>query len=168
MLVVIYMCTGLRTLDSCPDIGQPSQLRDLGKNVRASTNGPTVKEGNMASLLLEWERDGPLHISIGNTLAAQVCFCLAITARIIMWMYSILCTKLILLFPSQVKNKPFEPTEKYDFKCILSYVQNLPFYFLCRLKINHTSLLKYAFSLNNGAVANNYCIHVLREWAWSD
>jgi hypothetical protein len=74
MPVVIYMCMwncdfGSRTLASVLD-GQPSQISHRGKKVRASTNGPTEKEGNVASLPWAREQDGPLRISIENTLVA--------------------------------------------------------------------------------------------------
>jgi hypothetical protein len=50
-----------------------NQISDRGKNVKESINGPTVEEANVASLhTMGWEREGPLRISTGKMIAAQV------------------------------------------------------------------------------------------------
>jgi hypothetical protein len=69
----LYVHADLGLWISHPDLGQPSQISDHGKNVTLSTNGPTVKTGIEASPLWAQEQDGPPHISIDNALAAQVC-----------------------------------------------------------------------------------------------
>ncbi len=66
----LYVHADLGLWISRLDLGQPSQVRDCGKNVRASKNGPTVKEGIAAHPLWARERDGPVCIRIDNALAA--------------------------------------------------------------------------------------------------
>jgi hypothetical protein len=72
---------------------------------------PTVKKGIVASLLWAREQDVPLRISTGNTLVAQVCFCMAKRAK----------------------------TNHVDVNFQMG--KTTPFIFLRRVKINHMSLL---------------------------
>jgi hypothetical protein len=64
-----------------PDLGQPSQTDDHGKNENVSGNGPVHRRGQFSQSIMGRETDGPLRISISNTLVAQVCLCSVIQAQ---------------------------------------------------------------------------------------
>ncbi len=72
----VCVCVCMLTWNSGSRTAKPTSYH--GKNVKMSINGPSVEEGNVVSLLWAGEWDGPLHISEGNTLAAQVRLHLAI------------------------------------------------------------------------------------------
>ncbi len=80
---------------------------------------PTVKDGNVASPLWAPERDGPLHRSISNALVARVC-----------------------LYGNKIKKQLRERTVS----CSIICAELTLFYFLCRLKVNHTAFWTCVYS----------------------
>jgi hypothetical protein len=44
----------------------------MGRKVKRLQAVPSVKEGDIANLLWAWDKDGPLRMGTGNTLAAEV------------------------------------------------------------------------------------------------
>ncbi len=65
---------GLGTLDHAPDLGQPSQINDRGKNVKASINSPIYRRGQYRQYTMGMETrwtDSHRHWQQTST-AAQV------------------------------------------------------------------------------------------------